>query len=378
MGGGVLLTDTPVRVALDATALGSGRGGDESYIRGLIDGLGATAHDDDDIRLYVRPRVRVPEHASWRVEEVRPSGSLRLLGPLSLRAARAQGLFVGYTHLPVAVRKPRGLVVTDLSFRHYPEHYPFVARKRLNALVPMQARSAAGVITLSEFCRRDLIESYGLDPKRVHVVPCAVRAPVSVDDEASARVRLALRARGVDRPFVLYLGNLHPRKNVARLIRAFTSAAVAGVQLVVAGGRWWSGGGEESAIHDAPAGTVVALGRVDEQERSYLLRHAVALAYPSMFEGFGLPPVEAMTVGTPVLASSASALPETCGDAAYLVDASRVETLTAGIERIVHDDELRDRLRSAGPARAAEFSIERTGSAGRAAFAQMLAVASSE
>ncbi len=364
--------DGPVRVALDATALGSGRGGDESYVSGLVDGLVATARDGDAVVLYVRPGTAVPDHPSIRGVELRPSGSLRLLGSLSVRAARDKGLFVGYTHLPVAVRKPAALVVTDLSFRHRPHDYPLAARQRLNALVPRQARAAAGVITISEFCRRDLVESYRLDPARVHVVPSAVTPPADLDADALARVRNELRMRGIDRPFVLYLGNLHPRKNVARLIRAFTAAAVDGVQLVLAGGRWWRGGGEEAALDDARPGTVVALGRVGEDARSYLLRNTLALAYPSRFEGFGLPPVEAMSVGTPVLASDAAAIPETCGEAALLVDASRVETLAAGIMQIVTDRGCRERLASAGVARAAEFSIERTGRAGRAAIAQML------
>ena len=372
MGGGVPLTDGPVRVALDATALGSGRGGDETYMRGLVDGLVATARADDKVRLYVRPGVAGPEHPSFRTETVHPSGSLRLLGPLSIRAARVDGLFVGYTHLPLAVRKPSALVVTDLSFRHHPEYYPLVARRRLNALVPRQARAAAGVITLSDFCRRDLIESYQLDPTRVHVVPCAVSAPADLDEPMLDRLRRELRARGIDRPFILYLGNLHPRKNVALLVRAFTAANIEGVQLILAGGPWWHGGGEEAALLEAPAGAVVALGRVDEEQRSYLLRHALALAYPSRFEGFGLPPIEAMSVGTPVLASDAAAIPETCGDAALLIDAGRLDTLAAGLEQIVYDAERRACLRSAGPARAAEFSVERTGRAGRAAIAQIM------
>ena len=362
----------PVRVALDATALGSGRGGDESYVRGLIDGLVATSREGDAVRLYVRPGAVVPEHPTLRAERLWPNGSLRLLSSLSIRAARGDGLFVGYTHLPLGVRKPSALVVTDLSFRHHPEYYPLTARWRLNALVPWQARAVSGVITVSDFCRRDLIESYDLDPERVHVVPCAVSVPVDLEDETAHQLQEWSRTRGIDRGFILHLGNLHPRKNVALLVRAFTAAALEGVQLVLAGNRWWRGGGEEAAVRAAPEGSVVCLGRVDEAQRSYLLRNAVALAYPSLFEGFGLPPIEAMSVGTPVLASDASAIPETCGNAALLVDAAHLEPLAAGIEQIVHDDGCRARLRSSGPVRAADFSVERTGRAARNAVGRIL------
>lgn len=358
----------PVHVAIDATALGSGRGGDETFMLGLLRGLAVTAVPDDDVVVYARRGAPLPDAGSWRVDRLRAGGSLRLAGPLSVRAARTGGLFVGYTHLPVGVRRPRALVVTDLSFRHHPAYYPRAARVRLNLLVPRQARAADGVVTLSEFCRRDLIASYALDPEVVHVVPCAVDpiAPLAAAEVDELRA-WAARA-GVDRPFLLYLGNLHPRKNVARLVRAFAAARVEGLQLVLAGGRWWRGGGEEAAVRAAPRGTVVPLGRVDERARAYLLRNAHALVYPSLFEGFGLPPLEAMSVGTPVLASDAAAIPETCGDAALLVDASDTEALVAGIVRIATDERCRARLRAAGPGRAACFDAVRTGLAARAAF----------
>jgi glycosyltransferase involved in cell wall biosynthesis len=372
LGGGVLLTVQRVHVALDATALGSGRGGDETYMRGILHGLVATADDDDRVSIFTRRSATVPDHPTFRVRRIRPSGSLRLLGPLSASATRVNGLFVGYTHLPVGLRKPAALVVTDLSFRHHPEHYPRAARARLNALVPRQARSSGGVFTISEFCRRDLIESYGLDPARVHVVPCAVESPVPLGDTEALRLREWAKTKGIDRPFVVYLGNLHPRKNVALLVRAFRAARLQGVQLVIAGATWWKGGGEEVAAREADDGTIVVVGGVDAKQQSYLLRHAHALAYPSLFEGFGLPPLEAMSVGTPVLASDAAAIPETCGDAAHLVDARHMDALMEGLERIVHDEQLRATLGTRGPRRASVFTSKRTGRQFRDACARVV------
>jgi glycosyltransferase involved in cell wall biosynthesis len=198
-----------------------------------------------------------------------------------------------------------------------------------------------------------------------------VESPVALGDTDAVRLREWAKTQGIDRPFVVYLGNLHPRKNVALLVRAFRAARLQGVQLVIAGASWWKGGGEEAAVREADDGTIVVVGRVDAKQQSYLLRHAHALAYPSLFEGFGLPPLEAMSVGTPVLASDAAALPETCGDAAHLVDARHMEGLMEGLERIVHDEQLRATLRTRGPRRANAFSPTRTGGQFRDACARV-------
>jgi glycosyltransferase involved in cell wall biosynthesis len=252
---------------------------------------------------------------------------------------------------------------------HHPEHYPRGARLRLTMLAPRQARRARAVITLSEFCRRNMIEHYDLDEARVHVVPCEVERPRALSDEERSRAQLWLKREGVDRPFVLYLGNRHPRKNLTRLIRAFARAGLDGLQLVLAGAPWWNGSGEEEVARAAPEGSVVLVGRVDDVQRAFLLESAHALAYPSLFEGFGLPPLEAMAAGTPVVASNAAAIPEVCGTAAVLVDPTSVDAIAEGLVHVSTDDDERHRLREAGRARAALFDVERTGRAARAAFA---------
>jgi glycosyltransferase involved in cell wall biosynthesis len=171
-------------------------------------------------------------------------------------------------------------------------------------------------------------------------------------------------------PYLLYLGNLHQRKNVPALVRAFRSLdgvpALRGHQLVVAGGRWFRGGEEERAADGDPR--VVFLGRVSDAARSWLLGHADALGYVSLFEGFGLPPLEAMAHGVPVLASAVTSLPEVCGDAALLVDPSDPDALRDGVRAVLLDEDLRDRLRRAGPTQAASFGPARVGDAALRAF----------
>jgi SAM-dependent methyltransferase len=263
-------------------------------------------------------------------------------------------------------------MVQDLSFEHRPLDYPPVTRARLQQVVRRQVRSARVVLTVSGHARGDLVDTYGLDPERVFHVPNAALPPAPLDDAALERQRAWLRDQGVTGPYLLYLGNLHPRKNVTRAIEAFaegrrTRPELAGVQFVVAGARWW-GGGEQEAAEAAGDGAVVFLGRVDEAQREVLLRDATALVYLSLFEGFGLPPLEAMSRGTPVVASDRTSVPEVVGDGGLLVDPLDVPAVTDAMARIVGDGALRDRLVEAGLARAAAYTVRSTGKALRAAF----------
>jgi len=370
----------PSIIALDGWVLGSGLGGDEVSFRGLLRGLAATPAPGDDFWLHAPAGAPVPaevvEWGAMTVDRFRRRSGARHFAvgfPARLRRlARAPRLVVSVTHAPIWSPGPVALAVADISFRRCPEHFPPATRARLNTLVPRQATQARAVLTVSEFSRRDILEDFGLHEDRVFVVPCAIEDPVPLGAEAAAAAERSLAAAGVRGPYVLYLGNLHPRKNVARLVRAFararTDPAMADHQLVIAGGRWWGAGQEEAACAAAPEGSVVLLGRIDDAQREHLLLHAHSLAYVSLFEGFGLPPLEAMARGTPVLASTAAAIPETTGDAAVLVDPLDEDAIAGGLVRLAGDDELRADLRRRGRDRAAHFTLARTGEAARAAF----------
>jgi glycosyltransferase involved in cell wall biosynthesis len=378
-----------MRVVLDATALGSGLGGDETYLSGMLEGLAAVARDDDVFPLLTRPGASLPaglDAARFPTRTVkRAPGAVHYAAGLraALRSERGRADLVHtITHAPIASPVPVALTVGDLSFRHHPEHFPRAARARLNVLVPWQCRTARVVCAPSEFSRRDLIDSYDLDPERVVVVPNRVpsHTPLTEAQRAAAHARLALH--GVGDAYVLYLGNLHPRKNVARLIEAYDlvlqrDALLRHVQLVVAGGRWWKGGPEEAAAACARHGDVVMLGRVDADVRGLLLEDALALAYVSIFEGFGLPPIEAMAAGTPVLASNVTAVPEVCGDAALLVDPLDVDAIAAGLHEVLTDGARRAGLVSRGRQRAALFDVAHTGAAAYAAFVRATSGAAS-
>ncbi len=362
-----------VRACIDATALGSGRGGDETMLSGLVRGLCLAGRSLDRFTVLADPALdALPGETDRQVQierMTRRRGAIHFGAEMPWYLSRRRSEFdvvFTVTHSPVRSPVPVALMVLDLSFLHLPDVYPRRTRSRLRTLVGHQVRRAASVLTISEFSRRDLIDSYGLDPCRVHVVPLTVHcpSPLSAGREAAA---LAALGHHLDRPFLLYLGNLHPRKNVARTIRSFIEAqraepALRAHRLIVAGGRWW-GGGEEREAARAPEGTVVFLGRVDDDIRQLLLERAQALVYLSLFEGFGLPPLEAMAAGTPVLAADAAAIPEVSGDAALLVDPLDDQAVVEGIRRVLTDRTFRAELTERGHRRVAHYDAVTTGTA---------------
>jgi glycosyltransferase involved in cell wall biosynthesis len=367
-----------MKVGIEASVIGTGRGGDETYLRNLLAGLALVSRaGEHEFVVYLRAGADVPREIAGDPRFVirrltRLPSPIRYaidLPRLVAREVPKVDLLLTTNHAPLISTVPRVLLVHDLSFRHHPEHYSLMTRMRLNVLVPLHVRQAQLVLTVSEFSRSDLVAAFGLAPERVVVVPPALH---TITVNARATGATSLRARGVGDRFFLYLGNLHPRKNVGRLVDAYARArsrspAVAAHQLVIAGARGWHSDDVARAAAALP-GLVVMLGRIDDAERDALLGRATALAYPSLFEGFGLPPLEAMAAGTPVLASTTTAMPEVLGDAALLVEPRDVEAIADALRRLAEDQSLRDTLRDRGRSRVARYTVKMTGERALAAF----------
>jgi alpha-1,3-rhamnosyl/mannosyltransferase len=270
------------------------------------------------------------------------------------------------THAPLFGSTPVALMVQDLSFVHRPDLYRPSTGWRLRRLVARQAARAAVVLTVSEFCRADLVETFGLDPDRVLHVPNAIEDPLDVPSDELDAARRDLTERGVHEPYFLYLGNLHPRKNLGSTVEAFararaTDPRLSEHRLVVAGARWW--GGSDVPAAAAEQEQVTFLGPVSAVEREVLLRSATALVYLSRFEGFGLPPLEAMRRGTPAVASDVTSLPEVTGGAALLVAPDDVAGAADALVAVATDPVLRGDLVERGRANAARYTADRTGRA---------------
>ncbi len=268
---------------------------------------------------------------------------------------------VDVVHTPdllVPPRRSRPLVVSvlDLSFRLFPRYHTRWLRTLVNLGLRRAVREADALIAISQHTARDLIRHSGVSADRVHVIPLAAHERFSpVQDEG------VLTRYGIDAPYVLYLGTLEPRKNLPALLQAFAGIECGETKLVLAGMQGWMNSGMYATLERLGlTSRVIFPGFVPDEDLPALLSAACMFVYPSLYEGFGLPVLEAMSCGAPVITSNVSSLPEVAGDAALLVSPNDVDGLRRAIQRLLAEPGLREELRGRGFAQAARFSWQRT------------------
>jgi len=263
------------------------------------------------------------------------------------------------------VRRAKTLVtVHDLSFMRYPQCADANLRAYLNKVVPRSVHRANLVLADSQSTKDDLVELLGVEPARIEVVYPGVEERFHpIENQAileQVRKRYNLPPR-----FVLGLGTLQPRKNFTRLIEAFADLrfAICDLHLVIAGGKGW--------LYEEIFATVEQLGLeekvifpgfVADQDLPALYNLADLFVFPSLYEGFGLPPLEAMACGTPVITSDASSLPEVVGEAGLIVEATDVEDLAEAMKRVLEDDALQEEMIARGLEQARKFTWEEAAS----------------
>ena len=272
---------------------------------------------------------------AWEQTELSPAAGRRWL--------------VNLCNTAPALRRRSMVLIHDAQVYQTPESYSRSFRLAYRVLLPLAARRSAVVGTVSDFSK-EMLEHYGVAPKgKITVLPNGCDHMNRVEPDHTAVERWQLR----EKPYFMMLGSLSAHKNIRTALEA---AAQAGVdRLIVAGGgnaRVFA----QSSLPQTPNSEF--LGRVTDAELKTLYAHARALLFPSFFEGFGLPPLEAMSCGCPVIASTAAAVRETCGEAALYADPHKVSDWTAAIRRLDQDGDERARLAALGPARAREFTWE--------------------
>jgi glycosyltransferase involved in cell wall biosynthesis len=253
----------------------------------------------------------------------------------------------------------QALIVTihDLAFLRYPQAFARRWRALYRLGLRAAARRADAILVPSRSTARDVVEATSVPDERVHVTPLASDTEVGTGDPEPVLERLGIR-----RPFLLFVGTLEPRKNLVTLVRAYRAAARNGLEhaLVLAGADGWGLDELAGELAAGGPGSIVRTGFVPSSDLDALYRGAGVFVYPSLYEGFGLPVLEAMARGVPVVTSDASSLPEVAGDAAILVDPRSTDQLEDAIVRIAGDPDLASRLSTAGVRRAAAFTWDET------------------
>jgi glycosyltransferase involved in cell wall biosynthesis len=366
-----------VHVGIDARIADYTAGGIAQYTRQLATWLPRVAGGDRFMLFRARwkpkqwavsggsvreRRLVTPAHHRWE----------QVLLPLELATARLDLLHGPDFVVPRRRRCPAVVTVHDLAFLRFPEILTTESR-RYYAQVARVVMEVERVIVDSHHTAGDVRDLLGVPAERVRVVHLApTPLPPAPDGPARAAV---CASYGLDGPFFLYVGTLEPRKNLGRLLRAFERLdAGEQVRLALAGPRGWL---DEPIVVEAErlGERVRLLGPVSAGDLAALYAAATAFVFPSLYEGFGLPPLEAMAAGTPVIAARASCLPEVLGDAARFVPPEDEGALADALVAVLGDPDLRDDLRRRGLARAAEFSWERTAAETLAVYREAVAQA---
>lgn len=355
-----------MHIGIDAHAIGARQGGNETYISNLVIAL-AAIDSSNRYTLYFSNSSAAREWTgrfrNFGVRLLPPhSPIVRVPVALSFELLRrpVDVLHVQYTAPPFC-RAPLVTTIHDLAFEHFPETFTRRGRAQLKLTVRHTARRSSRIATVSEFSKQDIVTTYRIPAERIVVTYNGVEACYS-PRPAGPRESDEVRERfGITREFILAVGSLQPRKNLVRLLRAYTMLSgelgAKAPQLVLVGRRLWL----YDDILDEVArqhlqDDVILTDYVAAEVLPALYRAARVFAYPSLFEGFGLPPLEAMACGTPVVASSTSSLPEVVGDAGLLVDPLNERGIADAILRLLRDQSLRTRLISSGIARAGLFT----------------------
>lgn len=341
-------------------------GGIGTYVRQLLPALQA-ADGDLEVTAFHAGSAQTPPLEMAGARHVHVARSIRTLYPswnLSGKPALPHELDTAdviHAPAPVAVppvRRDQRLVVTvhDLAFRLYPQAYPPAWRLLHRIGFRRAASTAAAIIAVSRHTAMDVARMAHVDPSRIHVVPHGGSMPVGSGDPSPTLERLR-----ISRPYVLFVGTLEPRKNLVRLVRAYRRIAGSVPHaLVLAGPLGWRSRPIHGELAVPGPGRVIVTGRVSTEDLDALYRGADAFVYPSLYEGFGLPVLDAMARGVPVITSDSSSLPELTGEAAVLVPPTSTRALAVAMSGLLNDPSQRSRLSDAGRYRAEEYSWERT------------------
>lgn len=350
--------------------------GVSKYTELLINNLGEIDHDDEFI-VYIGNQARPASFASALNFQVKASrfptikppvriGWEQTLAPAVLLRDRPTLLHCPVNVVPLAAPCPTVLTIHDLGFILFPERYKAAKRLYLNTLTRISARRATHIITDAESVRGEVIKLLNVKPAKVTAVPLGVASYFKPEPD-KAKLEKFRQEKQLPARFVLYLGTLEPRKNIPLLLRGFARfrheqpEAAQDVQLVVGGAKGWFYEDIFRLVKELDLEAVTTFpGYINEQELPLWYNIAECFVYPSLYEGFGLPPLEAMACGVPVITSNTSSLPEVVGQAGLTVDPDDEQAMALALQQVLTEPLRRQQMSEQGVEQAAKFSWRET------------------
>ncbi len=355
-------------IAIDYTPAYEQGGGIGRYVRELVTAL-ARQPAEFEYRLFVSGADQLPTlpgaNFQWRPTRISPSWLARIWGrarlpiPVEVFTGRTELYHATDFVLPPTRARRTLLTVHDLSFVRVPEAASPSLKAYLDNVVPRSVRRADHILADSQATKDDLVALYTTPEDKITVLLSGVDARFQPTRDSGIRPKYGLSAR----PYIFSVGTVQPRKNYIRLIQALAVLRERGhdLALVIAGGKGWLEDPIYAAIHAAKLEDYVHLiGFADDTDLPALYSAALITAVPSLYEGFGIPVLESMACGTPVITSTVSSLPEVAGDAALMVDPTQLDAIINALERLINDQALRHDLATRGLARAQTLTWARS------------------
>ena len=355
-----------MRVAIDARKLHDF--GIGTYIRNLLRHLARIDRESEYILLCHEPDMGVAESLGDNFRTVlEPSAnysfSEQIHVPWVLMREKPDVFHAPHYVLPVAVRARSVVTIHDCIHLMFPQYLPNrVAYAYARGAMWSAAKRSDRILTVSEASKRDILHFFNVPPEKISVVYNAIEERFWMEPPADEIARVRERFQ-LDQRFVLYVGGIKPHKNLVRLIEAFAELRKGDeeLKLLIIGDEISKLPALRRAVHSHKLHKYVRfLGFLPDDTLAALYRLAAVFVFPSLYEGFGLPPLEAMASGTPVVTSNVSSLPEVAGDAAVLVDPYDVDSIVNGVRRVLTDPQLAGEMRRKGLIRARDFSWERS------------------
>ncbi len=272
-------------------------------------------------------------------------------------------VFFNY-YIPPGVKGKKITIFHDMAYKRFPETVRARTKMMLDSNMEQACRRADAILTVSEFSKREVLEYLPVSPEKITVMPLGIRSERFHTGYTEEQIGAAREKYRLPKEYLLYLGTLEPRKNIERLVEAYGVLRQRNADvppLILAGRKGWMYDTIFAKIQELGLEQYVwSTGYVENEAVPLLIAGAVAFLFPSIYEGFGMPPLEAMACGTPVLTANVSSMPEVAGDSAVLVDPFSVESIAEGMERLVEKPDLRRELSERGIRRASQFTWERS------------------